>query len=322
MNGSTERPPPATRRSGQAVTPSQPFGRSRCGRPNSATYSVAAWELGPTRICPGSASDWRRDARLTHSPTAIRWRSRSAAPRSISASPVSTPARMLIGVPDSAAQRMHADAARSALSGSAACDVGAPNRTKTASPMNFSIVPPRAVITSLIARNASSTSRFMRSGPRSRVSPVDATMSMNRQVTSRRSEWASVTSGDTGPAVPDWQGGENVMYQWIVFIHIASVLGLLLVHPVTVAFHLKEERNDTRIRELLEVSEAASVLRWAFFGLTLASGALLGFMGSWWAGAWIWAALIIFILIGVVMNLYGGRMIDRIADTRDDAQME
>jgi hypothetical protein len=25
------------------------------------------------------------------------------------------------------------------------------------------------------------------------------------------------------------------MYRWIVFIHIASVLGLLLVHPVTVA---------------------------------------------------------------------------------------
>ncbi len=43
------------------------------------------------------------------------------------------------------------------------------------------------------------------------------------------------------------------MYRWIVFIHIASVLGLLLVHPVTVAFHLKEERSDIRIRELLEV---------------------------------------------------------------------
>jgi 4-hydroxybenzoate polyprenyltransferase len=112
------------------------------------------------------------------------------------------------------------------------------------------------------------------------------------------------------------------MYQWIIFIHIASVMGLLLVHPVTVAFHMKEERDDTRIRELLEVSEAASVLRWAFFGMTLGSGVLLGLMGSWWGGAWIWAALAIFVAIGVVMNLYGGRTIDRIADTRDDAEME
>ncbi len=112
------------------------------------------------------------------------------------------------------------------------------------------------------------------------------------------------------------------MYQWIVFIHIASVMGLLLVHPVTVAFHLKEERDDTRIRELLEVSEAASTLRWVFFGLTLASGVVLGLMGSWWGTAWIWGALVIFVAIGLVMNLYGGRTIDRIADTRDDTEME
>ncbi|TMK24781.1 MAG: hypothetical protein E6G64_16905 [Actinobacteria bacterium] len=112
------------------------------------------------------------------------------------------------------------------------------------------------------------------------------------------------------------------MYRWIVFIHIASVLGLLLVHPVTVAFHLKQERNDIRIRELLEVSEAASMLRWVFFGLTIVSGVVLGFMGSWWGTAWIWAALAIFIAIGLVMNLYGGRPIDRIADTHDDSEME
>ena len=112
------------------------------------------------------------------------------------------------------------------------------------------------------------------------------------------------------------------MYQWIVFIHIASVLGLLIVHPVTVAFHLKRERDDIRIRELLEVTEAASTLRWIFFGLVIVSGIALGFLGSWWASAWIWIALAVFVLIGVVMNLYGGRTIDRIADTRDDAEME
>jgi uncharacterized membrane protein len=112
------------------------------------------------------------------------------------------------------------------------------------------------------------------------------------------------------------------MYQWVVFIHIASVLGLLIVHPVTVAFHLKQERDDTRIRELLEVTEAASTLRWIFFALVILSGVVLGFLGSWWSSTWIWAALAIFVLIGLVMNLYGGRMIDRIAETSDDAEME
>ena len=45
-------------------------------------------------------------------------------------------------------------------------------------------------------------------------------------------------------------------------------------------------------------------------------------MGSWWGSAWIWVALVLFVAIGLVMNLYGGRTIDRIADTRDDAEME
>src|SRR5205814_2851959 len=129
---------------------------------------------------------------------------------------------------------------------------------------------------------------------------------------------------------PPWRANLNppggrqsgAMYQWIVFIHIASVLGLLIVHPVTVAFHLKEERDDVRIRELLEVTETASTLRWVFFGLTIVSGVLLGFLGSWWSSAWIWIALAIFVLIGLVMNLYGGRTIDRIADTHDDTEME
>jgi 4-hydroxybenzoate polyprenyltransferase len=103
---------------------------------------------------------------------------------------------------------------------------------------------------------------------------------------------------------------------------VASVLGLLIVHPVTIAFHLKEERVDVRIRELLEVTESASALRWIFFALIIVSGALLGFLGSWWGSAWIWVALVIFVAIGVVMNRYGGRTIDRIAETTDDAEME
>src|SRR5438445_6831445 len=125
-----------------------------------------------------------------------------------------------------------------------------------------------------------------------------------------------------GRSASDLTDRRRLMYRWIVFIHIASVLGLLLVHPVTVAFHLKEERNDVRIRELLEVTEAASTLRWVFFGLTIASGVVLGFLGSWWGTAWIWVALAVFVAIGVVMHFYGGRTIDRIAETEDDMEME
>ncbi|HEY6203337.1 MAG TPA: hypothetical protein VI056_09850 [Candidatus Limnocylindria bacterium] len=52
------------------------------------------------------------------------------------------------------------------------------------------------------------------------------------------------------------------------------------------------------------------------------TGVVLGFMGSFWGSFWIWSALVAFVAIAVVMNLYGGRTIDRIAGTRDDAEME
>ncbi len=70
------------------------------------------------------------------------------------------------------------------------------------------------------------------------------------------------------------------------------------------------------------MTESASRLRWIFFGLIIGSGILLDFLGSRWGSAWIWFALVVFVAIGVVMNRYGGRTIDRIADTVDDAEME
>src|SRR5437763_1554295 len=77
-----------------------------------------------------------------------------------------------------------------------------------------------------------------------------------------------------------------------------------------------------QIVEKIEVTEVASSLRWIFFGLVIASGVLLGFLGSWWGTVWIWHALVTFVAMGVVMNRYGGRTIGRIADTKDDAEME
>src|SRR5439155_21715203 len=95
-----------------------------------------------------------------------------------------------------------------------------------------------------------------------------------------------------GRSASDLTDRRRLMYRWIVFIHIASVLGLLLVHPVPVAFHLKQERDDFRIREPLEVSEAASALSWIFFGLTLLSAIVHVFMVSFWFTACPAAALL------------------------------
>jgi len=54
-----------------------------------------------------------------------------------------------------------------------------------------------------------------------------------------------------------------------------------------------------------------------FFWFVSASGVVLGLMGGFLGTAWLWAGLVIFAVIGLVMNVHGGRTIDRIADTRD-----
>ena len=87
------------------------------------------------------------------------------------------------------------------------------------------------------------------------------------------------------------------MYDWIRFLHIASILGLMLIHPVTVAFHLKEERDDKRIRMLLEVTEAAGGMRGIFFGLVLVTGITLGIMAGFFGTFWIWASIVIYLML-------------------------
>jgi hypothetical protein len=90
-----------------------------------------------------------------------------------------------------------ANAARTARSSSSSCATGTPNTAITASPMNFSTVPPNRSISSTIAsKNGRRTPR--RSSGSSRVAiSVDPLMSAKITVTTLRS------SGVTSVAVAD-----------------------------------------------------------------------------------------------------------------------
>ena len=104
---------------------------------------VASRVVSPTSTVPGGATLWRRDAVLTRSPATIPW---STAPRVTAASPVSTPARAWSRLPPGAASvrttSTRSSAARTARSASSSWAIGAPHTAITASPMNFSTVPP------------------------------------------------------------------------------------------------------------------------------------------------------------------------------------
>lgn len=88
-------------------------------------------------------------------------------------------------------------------------------------------------------------------------------------------------------------------YTWLVFLHVLASFGFVLAHGVgaVVALRLPHERALDRLRAMLELSEATKPGVHASLLLILATGTILGFMGSWWRMGWIWTSLLL--LVGV-----------------------
>jgi hypothetical protein len=95
------------------------------------------------------------------------------------------------------------------------------------------------------------------------------------------------------------------MYEWIVLLHIVGAFVFVLSHGVAVfvAYELPKQRDSGRIVALLDVSGTS--LNGAYLGLLLLliGGIWAGIYRDWFKSTWIWAALVVFVLITVVMYL-------------------
>ena len=93
------------------------------------------------------------------------------------------------------------------------------------------------------------------------------------------------------------------MYQWIVLLHIAGAFVFVLSHGVAVfvAYSLPKQRDSGRIVALLDLSGTS--LNGAYLGLLLLliGGIWAGIFQDWFKFTWIWAALVVLVLITVVM---------------------
>jgi hypothetical protein len=93
------------------------------------------------------------------------------------------------------------------------------------------------------------------------------------------------------------------MYQWIVLIHIVGAFVFVLSHGVAVfvAYELPKQRESGRIVALLDLSGTS--LNGAYLGLLLLliGGIWAGIYNDWFKFKWIWAALVVFVVITVVM---------------------
>jgi hypothetical protein len=97
------------------------------------------------------------------------------------------------------------------------------------------------------------------------------------------------------------------MYEWVVFVHVASILAFMLAHGIhmTAMWAMRREPDPERMLTFFNDVPQATGLRVILLVVVL-SGAIAGFMGSWWGSGWIWAALVLLTVIAVAMWRFGG----------------
>ncbi len=99
------------------------------------------------------------------------------------------------------------------------------------------------------------------------------------------------------------------MYRWLVFLHILGAFIFFMAHGVSalMAFRLKREKTPERMKAILDLSEfALPVMYWSLMILVLA-GIGAGIMGYWFSMGWIWAAIVLLVVVWIGMVAYAMR---------------
>jgi hypothetical protein len=96
------------------------------------------------------------------------------------------------------------------------------------------------------------------------------------------------------------------MYNWLVFLHIFFAFLFMLAHGVHAAAMLKfrGEPDPEKILTFFNIVPPPNLIR----NLTYAMG-IFGFaavyLSGWWKQGWVWASLVVFVIISIVMFKYG-----------------
>jgi len=103
---------------------------------------------------------------------------------------------------------------------------------------------------------------------------------------------------------PLLKSGARLPYGWIVYLHVASVLGFLALHGVSVVipWQLRRNQDPAGARLLLLLSISTVRFAYGFLVAAVVTGVLAGLAGHWWGQRWIWAALVLVIVMMGVMG--------------------
>ena len=114
--------------------------------------------------------------------------------------------------------------------------------------------------------------------------------------------------------MPDISG----MHGLFVQAHVVGVLLFVVAHAVSagVVLSLFRERDPSRLRRLLDLSRKSLTVAGIGFLIWFIAGVLAGFSGNWWTSGrlWIWAALVLAMLITGVMTPMGRFYLNRVRE--------
>ena len=94
-------------------------------------------------------------------------------------------------------------------------------------------------------------------------------------------------------------------YPWIVFLHVAGMLGFFIAHGTSMAvgFRLKQERDPARIRALLDVSSwSLGIAPSVSLLVGIVAGIAAGIIGGHFGRLWIWVAIVLLAGIAAYMT--------------------
>jgi hypothetical protein len=99
---------------------------------------------------------------------------------------------------------------------------------------------------------------------------------------------------------------------WLVFAHILGAFTFVLAHGVSmfVALRVRNERDQTRVAALLDLSKSAVAIAAFAVIFLLITGVAAGFVGDWWGQRWIWVSIAILVLLWGYMSFRGTRYLD------------
>ncbi|HXD10105.1 MAG TPA: hypothetical protein VN653_08590 [Anaerolineales bacterium] len=100
------------------------------------------------------------------------------------------------------------------------------------------------------------------------------------------------------------------MYNWVVFLHVTVIFIFLVQHAaeIIVTFKLRQQKEPEGIFATYSFMPDNNTrnLRITYL-LIILTGAVAGFMSTWWKQAWMWSALGVMIVIWAVMRRIGSQ---------------